>query len=237
MRSNRAFAGIPLILALSVAGCSESKDGSDGTSAGWQGRTYVLDVPPANWSEPEQVGDEMGGFVPDFLIQVEESDGDVHTVTLGAADTTGAQDTCNPTTRVQTVAQPYPSVQIGPTDMMLRLQWVADDPAESVTVLATGRGLTMTNVLPDGDVPAEEGELTATMDAREVYPLFHILPDPNPEAVCNALASFEATCGPCPHDGENFCLALTARYLGATEVADVDLEQVDADSLDPSCTE
>lgn len=240
MKSNRAFAGILPALALCVMGCGESKDSKDGsgdTPGPWENRTYLLDVPPVNWSEPAQIGDEMGAFVPDFLIRVEQSEGDVHTVMLGAADDSGAQDLCNPTARVQTSAQPYPSVQIGPTDFTLRLRYVADDPADSVTVYATARGFTMTNVLPDGAVPAEEGELTAIMDAREVYPLFHILPDPNPDTVCDALASFDATCAPCPQDGETYCLALTARYLGANEIADIDLEQVDVGSVDPSCME
>lgn len=178
----------------------------------WVGKSYLLSVPEDNWIDPQGIGPEIGPHVPSFLMRVDAGTSDSVSLTLTSADATGAQEMCTPTTTVAaTTGGPYPGVQIGPVDFPVHLK-NQNDP---VQVNATIRGLTITNVLP-GAAPAEEGELMATMDMREIYPMFTLLTNPDPDSVCNALESFEAPCEPCT-DGQLYCLTITAILLGATE--------------------
>src|SRR5690606_13197349 len=136
-------------------------------------------------------------------------------LTITSADVNGTQEMCTATTTVAaTTGGPYPGVQIGPVDFPVHLKNQNDS---TIQVNAIIRGLTITNVLP-GAAPAEDGELVATMDMREIYPMFTLLSNPDANSVCNALESFEAPCEPCP-DGQLYCLTITAILLGATEAA------------------
>jgi hypothetical protein len=238
----RSLALLPALLLL-FAGCggddddgdsqAEADAGAEDASVPWENRTYLLEIPRQDWSEPRQIGDEIGEFVPHFLLQVGGSSEGSYELLMGTADAAGVQDMCNPTTRVETVAKPYPEIQIGPFEFVVRL--VGAD--EVTTVYAALQELTITNILPDGDEPAEEGELQGSVDAREIYPLLHVLLEPSPEAACAAFESFEAACEPCPSDGEVFCLPGKAEFLGATELEDAVVEPIDQESLDPSCLE
>jgi hypothetical protein len=226
MSSNRrAFATIAfLVAALSQFGCSD-----DDTAGTWIDHTYLLDVPNTSWSKPTpRIGSEIGDFVPNFVLEVSKGEGSQLAVTLGTA-VDGAQDLCNPTTVVNADAD-YPSIQVGPSEFPLHIKHLTAD----VTVNATAYDLSLTDVLPNKDTASREGVLSATLDTRELYPLFTLLPAPSPESVCAALESFDAPCQPCPADRELFCLTIQANYLGAIETS-LALEAVEAANVDASC--
>jgi len=207
-----------------------SSDSGTSSSYPWVGQSFLLSVPADRWTEPAGIGSDIGNFVPNFIIEVSSvSDGSLQ-ANLGTADDNGAQDLCNPTTSITGTAQP-PSVQIGPAEVPLRIV----DADHGVVVTAMAHDFTLTNILPDGDVMATEGELSATVDARELYPLFYLLTNPTPDVVCSALLSFGAACSACPGDGAAYCLSLKAVRLGATELTGTNLQPVDAASLDSSC--
>jgi len=92
---------------------------------------------------------------------------------------------------------------------------------------------TVTNVLPDGDTPAEDGSMTAFLDVREMDPLFTGLGENRtPDTICTTINdSTEAACQACPHGGD-YCLFAEALRLGATPVS-VPLQPVA--SIDASC--
>ena len=187
-------------------------------------------MPDANWAEPRGVGREFGSFVPHFLLEVKDASADTLDVLMATTEVTGTQDLCNPTRRVEAIAAPYPNVQVGPVDLSVNLQ------NKDVAVNATMHDLTLTNILPEGETPAEQGELTAVMDFRQVAPLFTLLADPTADNVCAALQDgFGASCEPCRFDNEAYCLTLKAVRLGADELTGVAVQVVEADSLDPSC--
>lgn len=198
----------------------------------WDSRTYLLEVPKTNWSEPPGIGDEIGDFVPHFLFRMKSSGGGSYEVTLGTADAAGDQDPCNPTSSLAASSMGAPNVEIGPSEVPVRIQHISED----VTVNATIHDFALLNVLPDGSTPAEEGELTATMDLRELYPLLTLLIDPTPESSCEALGQFGAPCEDCPTDGKTFCLSVKAVRLGAEEV-NTELVAIDPADPDPSCSE
>jgi hypothetical protein len=195
-------------------------------AAPWAG-VYTLEAPAPYWSEPENIGSEIGLFVPIFLLNVSGE-----TVTLGTAtadETTEVitQDPCT-STQVVTAQVAQPSFQLGPIDYQMHL---VNDP---VRVNATIYQLTMTNVLP----PTEGGELSAILDAREVYPLFTALGKPTAETVCAALESFGAPpCAPCPQDGALYCLAIRAIALEAKARPDLVVATVDSATGGEQCAD
>jgi hypothetical protein len=206
----------PILTMLPLLACSTD---AEPAADPWAGKTFLLEVPKHNWSEPRGIGDEIGEFVPFFMLEVEAGDDDgEYSVTVGTASEGPEQDLCTPTTVFEATSEGAGELQIGPNDFPVHLEHISEDVAVNATIY----DLSLTNILP----PSEEGELTAIMDMRELYPMFTLIPEPSPEAVCNALSSFEAPCEPCPTDSEEFCLSLTAVRLAATEIADGSLEPV-----------
>jgi hypothetical protein len=214
------FAPLPL-LAL-TAGCGAEEENP------WNGTTYLLDIQSQDWSEPRGIGSEIDAFVPSFLLRVDGDAPDAFDVTIGTADAAGEQDTCNPTNAFGATASP-PAMTLGPTQYSLFIQHT-DEP---VAVEGTIYDLTIKDVLPDGDTPSSVGEFSATMDFRELYPLFTLIVDPTPDKVCTLLEdSYSSACAPCPNDDEPYCLTVKAIGLGATPWSGA-MEPVDA--IDPSC--
>ena len=229
MQPSTSFLGLVLLVSSPLtAACG----GEDPAPDPWDSRTYLLEVPKTNWSEPTGIGDEIGDFVPTFMFTMENAGGSSYDVTMGAADDTGEQNPCNPTSSLEATAMPAPGVEIGPGEVPVHIEHITED----VTVNATIHDFTLVDVLPTGGVAAEEGELTATMDLRELYPLLTLLVSPTPETSCAALEQFGAPCEACPSDGEVYCLSVKAVRLGATEV-EGGVEPIDAGDVDPSCAE
>jgi len=230
MRTQTSAIAISLLTAamLSVS-CSSDDDDDTTESPSWVGQTFVLNVPAASWYEPEGISSDLGGFVPQFAIQINGESGGNLDVMLGTADATGAQEMCNPTTTTTATAS-YPNVQIGPVDFPIYLKHAREDIAVNATVY----GLTITNVLPDGDTVATAGELVATLDTRDVHSMFTLLGDnPTADDVCNALGNMGISCEPCPADQQVYCLTMKARRLGATEGQPI--QAVDAGSVPTTC--
>jgi hypothetical protein len=205
--------------------CGDDKE--EDPTAAWVGHTYMLEAPEANWLEPTpQIGEPFAPFVPQFLMKVTGNVGSNLDVMFGTA-LAGAQDLCTPTTTVP-ATESYPSMQLGPADVMLHLKHI-DDPIE---VFATARNFTLKDVLP----PRDMGEMTTTMDTRDIYPLVNNLPNVMPQTVCDAFEqNYMSPCEPCPHDASAFCITIKAIELAATE-SDIDLVPVDPAVVDdPAC--
>jgi len=184
----------------------------------WVGHTYQLSIADYQWSEPRGLGDDIGPYIPTFLVKVEGSGNEIDaTLTIAAG---GKQDPCNKTVHVDAKAA-YPSATLGPVDFGVRL--VNDDPSDSnpgVEVYAQAYDFTLTDILPGaGGV----GVLQATMDAREIFPLFTLLGEgATADDLCDELmkqTSGAAECQPCPKDGKAYCLTLKSSRLEATEFA------------------
>jgi hypothetical protein len=182
-----------------------------GSDTGWAGKTFLLEVPSTHWVEPPGIGGDVGGFVPQFLLGVEKAGGANALAIQIATANGGVQDVCNPTTSVTTTGAEYPGVEIAAAAFPLHI--VDRNRTPYVVVDTTIRNLAFKDVLPGG--PSKEGELSATIDAAEVYPLFRLVPNPSPDSVCAALASAGAPCATCPHSGRPYCLAIRAVQLGA----------------------
>lgn len=191
---------LPALFAPLALGCGSDKKPED-TKA-----TYLLTIPVDNWTEPQDFGSDIGGFVQQFLIRDEGSK-----VTVGLAHD-GAQDTCS-----KTVSIPKSGGTIGPADYEIYLP--ASENAtleyENVAVVATIKNFTMTNVLPSDGTPSEDGVLTGQADARELWPLFYQILATSENSVCGTIEMNGGACEACS-DSEPYCLTMTAEGLGAT---------------------
>lgn len=235
------------LLTAAVVGLSCDDPAGDGDESGsggeegssepgpWDGQTFRLDVPKNNWTSPPGVGREIGDYVPAFFLKfAETADGEVELL-IGSGDP-GAeeQNECSGTVTIALESPETPN-EFGPVTMEAQLTSTAG--GTTMTVTANIYDLTFTDVLPVDGEPAEDGQLTATMDVREIAPLFTLLPEEmrTPENVCMGLEmSFDAPCEPCSYDGgddEPFCLNMVAMGLGAEEADDVEVTPNPA----PSC--
>jgi hypothetical protein len=194
---------------------------SANSEAAWSG-VYSLTILPNFWVEPRGIGKDIGTFVPDFLFDVQGS-----TVTLATSES-GAQQMCTPTLTTQAVVSP-PEFVLGPVPYQMHLV----NEVNQAHVNTIVRNVTFTNVLPPVD--AAGGTMSAVLDAREIYPLLHLIPMPTPDALCTALANYDAPCEPCPQDGLPFCITIVAEGLEAVPASDQANAPLDAGSLGPEC--
>ena len=218
MNVSKSLAGLLVLSALPFAiGCGDGGEEKSSNDLAWVGHTYLLQTTAGNWVEPSGIGGDIAPYVPRFLIQVESGSGNSMNLVLGAATAAGAQEMCNPTTSA-TATVSYPDSVIGPVDFPAYLVNPADEHnATDIITNPVIADLTLTNVLPDGDTPAEAGLINAVMDARQVAKMFTQLGDnPTEETVCTAVQSY-APCVAC-RDGLPWCLPLKATRVGATEV-------------------
>ena len=186
-----------VLAALLVApGCGDSE-------STWVGKTYLLDISPLSWSEPPNIGGDIGGFVPQFLFKVEAGTGDELSV-LAATAGGGVQDPCNPTTRLTTSASAYPNSTLSVATLPARIV----NPDGPITVNATMHALQLSNVLPGG--VTDDGKVVATADIAELYPLFTLIQNPTKASVCAELDSFGAPCEACGFRNEASCVTVTA---------------------------
>jgi hypothetical protein len=223
IRRQRPSLLLPWVLLL--AACGEE----DAGSSRWVGKTYLLDIPAANWAEPPGIGGDIGDFVPQFLIGVESAAAGNLTITLGTA-AGGAQDPCTPTTQVTTSAAEYPRTQIIAARFPMRIV----DAVNAITVNTTIHDLTLTNVLP-AESAAKDGELKATADIAEIYPLFTKIPNATKESVCSQLAAFGAPCAICAANAQPYCLTIKAVELAST-AAPTPVAPILASTLPVSCS-
>ena len=228
------FTPLPTTLLLALAtGCSSPETESEPAppTNQWNGQTYLLDVTEVQWSEPRGIGKEIDLFVPNFLMRIEGESPDSFDVFMATAKADGTQDMCN-LTRTLTANGSAPGAVIGPDEFPLHIEH-ADEEIE-MTVDGLVYDFTFTDTLPNGNTMSTSGELTATMDFRDLYELFTLLIDPTPESVCVALEeSYGKPCAPCPNDGQPYCLTIKAIELGAVP-SSTEIEPVS--ELDPSCT-
>jgi hypothetical protein len=226
---------LPFAYLLALSGCSESGGDDDGgpEKSPWAGKSYSLTIDQDLWVEPRGVGEDIGAFVPEFLLAVADEAGDSPTVTIATA-LGGMQDACNPTTEVPLDVPADPG-EATPPSLVFAEEFLLHvvHPRIDVTVDLTVHDLTFTNILPNDD----EGELSVVMDVNEAYVLFDLVPESqrNPEGVCTVLGMADVPCQPCSFgDGGAHCLTLQAVQLAATETA-IAIEPIAAADRAPSC--
>src|SRR5262249_53268561 len=149
----------------------------------------------------------------------------------GKPTTEVVQDLCSPTYDIP-IGGTYPSSTMGPMEVELHLLNAGDaGTADDVQVTAKVTGLAFNNILPNGTTKQDTGELLATMDFRELAPLFTKLGHPPTwQTICDQLSS--TPCQACA-DGNPSCLSAHATNpvnpVGADDRSDLKVETVTLD--------
>jgi len=190
-------------------------DPAGAPGAAWVGKTYLLRTSAGDWTTPRGIGQDIGPYVPGFLLRIDSADGTNVGITIGTvpAETSMSpldmQDACTATQAVVAQSATFPGITIGPLDFTTYLTNMG------YAVNAHIRGLTFSNVLPGAAEPV--GTLTATLDFREVAHLLTLLPTPDPGSACTALEeSRMAPCTACA-DSQPYCLTIAADPVEAIE--------------------
>lgn len=193
----------------------------------------MLDRPPSTrWVEPKKGGSgSMGEYVPQFFIGVEAGSGDDLAITL-TTGLDGVQDMCSPTTPVTVSGANYPDVDI--TVSALPMHLTETDPDLAKVVPTTVHDVTLKNVLPGRDETTPTGELIATLDFAEAYPLFHLYENPTKELVCAAFEDAGFPCQTCAFNGEPYCMTFRAVQLVAGE-SSTPIQQLLSSDIAGSC--
>jgi hypothetical protein len=218
-----------------LAACGSNT--SSNQASKWIGKTYLLDtpnIPVANWTKPKDIGQGVGSYVPQFFINVAAGSGSDLQITL-ATGYDGKQDLCSVTTQLTASGASYPNIQIGASAVPMRI--VETNPTRAKTVPTTIHDLVLKNILPS-DTDATDGELDATVDIAELYPLFYLVPDPrNKDTVCATFesnSSGKVTCQTCSFNSQPYCLGLTAVQIGASETSTT-VQKVSTSDIGSSC--
>jgi hypothetical protein len=226
----KSMSGLCLLL-LAVAPCLVACGGGDDPSPSksneWNGHTYSLSIGDRSWTEPRGVIGDIKDYVPEFIFEVHGDSPTSFDVTTATAHA-DVQDPCTVTGTL-----PGSANAIGPADFPLRIKHLRED----IVVQATLHDLSFVQALPTGGVASATGTFSATLDARDVAPLFtQIDSDPTADDLCVALAQLSppVACQACPHDGATYCLTLEAEKIGATESAGTTIEPITKPN-DPSC--
>jgi hypothetical protein len=249
----RSLISVAFVLAsLPLCGCSSGDDDSTGNDtkvSAWAGHTYTLTTTNRDWAEPKGFGKDIENVMPIFIFQLKDAGGGNLTATLATAQkildannvANGVvmQDPCGPTMDIPVAGGSYPSSQIGPVDATLHLvnRGDAADPADDVQVTALVKGLQFKDILPNGDTKSTTGELKATMDFRELAPLFTALGTPGMPAMAADICAQLGSDNPCLacSDGAPYCMSARAVLIGAEKRDDVTVTPVTLASRPATC--
>ena len=253
----RAFIPAALILSsLPLAGCSGDDDDAAPTASPLAGHTYVLTTENASWSEPRGIAKDVENVMPHFLFQVTGTGGNNVSVKMSVApkvkDADGnvlpivEQDMCSPTYDIPSSGT---AAHLGPMDVDLHLvnKVKLDDTSDDLQVTAKVYGLEFTSIFPANgkawtkdqiDNEDYPGELRATMDFRQLAPLFNVLyhqdgTPPTATEICDQLPD-TAACEACS-DGEVVCLSAHAIFLHGEDSPGMTVETVTTASRPASC--
>lgn len=248
-----------ILASLPLAACSSGDDdtnGTGGTGGGgqaspWAGHTYTLTTTKFDWTQPQGLGKDIENVMPVFIFQMTATNGKDMTAKIASApklvDEMGnpvagslVQDPCTPTVEVPVSGGAYPDSVIGPTTMDLHLlnKGAKPDASDDVQVTARVTNLQFTNVLPGAASmeDTKEYSLKATMDIKDIAPLFTALGNPpTTEAVCAELAKQNSPCQACPGTGTMTCLSARADFLTAVDAPGLTVATVDAASRPTTC--
>lgn len=263
----RPFIHASLILAsVPLTACSGDDDsgsnntggtGGGGAVSPLAGHTYVLTTDNRSWTKPKGIAKDVENVMPHFLFKATDAGGGNVKILMGVAPKVKDanmmvlpqinQDMCSPTHEYTSTGI---AAQLGPDDLKLHLVNTVklEDPNDDLSVTAMVKGLTFKNIFPpdgkawspamvseDEDYP---GFLSATMDFRELAPLFNVLyhtdgSPPTPKEICDQLPT-TAMCQDCG-DGSVTCLYAEASLLHAEDHPEVTVTPVDINSRPATC--
>lgn len=190
------------------------------------GKTYIVEIPQENWTQPAGVGSEIGGYVPYFAFEITNVTGTDLEILLGTADGQ-AQDMCNKTMKVTGVVDDNPHFKIGPMDFEAIVE------GDEKNVIATVHDMVLQGQFTNQGAAFKRGTFNGVVDFRDIYELFTLLENPTPDSICTTAPSFGFQCEECFFDQQTYCISLMAENFKANEVPNLSLSEVA--EMDETC--
>jgi hypothetical protein len=156
------------------------------------------------------------------MFRIQTVADDAMTLLTGTATDTGEQDGCTATATLEASITDNPYFETTPVDFTS----YAYNKNNDVTRVATLYDMSVSGRFTDGGTKIDNGTLVATLDFQEIYELFHLLKDPTPEMVCEQTSDYDAECGPCPSNGQPYCLQMKAELIKAEEAVGAAFDEV-----------
>ncbi len=238
------------LVALAFAACSEDGEpvdtdtGSDETPDNTDAfdlntlvnNTYLVAFNVGYWVAPPVATEEIGGYVPQFALQIKTVDTTAGTITglLGTANEDGSQNLCNGTMEVSGTIDATGVFAFAPVDF----EAIITGPEKQT--IATIRGFALGGTFANGGDNFIRGILDATLDFRDVACIFTLITDEanrTPEYICDMLSTYDEnipySCESCPQEPSVFqCSVMQAKTFKSSKV-NLNLQPVAAS--DPSC--
>ena len=202
------------------------------------GQTYLVAFEQNWWNKPEDVGADIGAYVPGFLLKFTAVDPVAMTFQglLGTADEDGSQNPCNKTAAVSGVLEDKP---LGDGSRSTFFKTTAID----FDAILTGPPDNTTNIPPHAIAPIhsfelggsftdqgagyKNGSVDAVMDLRDISCLFMLINNPadrNPTYICQEMKdTLDYDCEVCPFESTiSNCVVMQALYFrGSVATSDV----------------
>lgn len=210
------------------------------------GKTYLIKFDKGYWTTPPNVGEEVGSYVPGFLMQITAVDKVAGTFTgiLGTADENDAQNTCNKTASITGTLTADAKFSVNALNVF---EAILSGPEDSETgnapeTVAPIHDFSISGTFDNQGDRIAKGEMNAVMDFRDIDCLFALISNPddrNAENICELMSnSLGYDCETCPFEASTaLCVSMKAELFKSyvstetvTEVADFDMSCVnDAD--------
>jgi len=189
------------------------------------GKKYILDVPSAQWTAPEGLGEEIVKVQPKYAFEVIDLDASALTFTaLFGTVKDGGQDMCNQTYMVNgTLNDDNMTFVLGPSDM--QTFFVGPQTA----AMAVCHDFTVSGQIIDEGAALVVDAMAAQLDARDIYPLFYMASYTSGDALCADMSALDMRCAECTFDPETaLCLDFTAEDFNVSDASDLTLTEIAA---------
>ena len=200
---------------------------------------YIVDIDSKQWAEPPgfaaalDADDNYEGVYPVFAFQISNVDPRAMTFTalLGTVRN-GIQDRGLETYEMQgtleIIDEETAAFTLGPTDVQSIVFGPTPPTGEGKRTVASYYGLTLTGLLGARGSEIHDGNLSAVLDAREIYTLFYLTDAENGEDLCDTLDTSSAyACLSCPFARKvHLCLTFRAESLAFPNAPDLTLNPV-----------
>lgn len=194
------------------------------------GAKYILDIPSAKWTAPEGLGDEIVKVQPKYAFEVTDVDEAAlnFTVLLGTVKD-GVQDLCNKTYVIEGKLNAEDmTFTLGPIDVQT---FFIGPETEAMAVC---HDFSISGQIMDEGAALVSGEMTAELDARDIYPLFYMASYTDGAALCADLSANGLDCNQCSYEsGSAMCIDFAAEDFSVDDSPDLTLTQVSA--FDENC--
>lgn len=202
-------------------------------------KVYYIQFDKGYWTTPEYAGEEVGSYVPGFLLKISNIDTAAGTFSalLGTADDSGAQNACNKTVTVTGTLDAGGAFVTDAIDFDAIITGAEDSEGSIPQAVAPIHNFSIGGTFVSGGDRFKSGVMDAVMDFRDIACLFSLIEDKedrNAENICSLMKSTVGyDCEVCSFETDaTVCVTMKAQGFKASAV---DASMTEVDDFDMTC--